>query len=322
MSRVAVAASVSWRTTSHANVIASGTAPLSVQDIQINGIIYPLNWSALSNWTMIVPLSGYSNLLLAQGLDDRGFQIPAATDSIIVTNLVSPVLKPIVINEWMADNAAPGGFADPVDEGFSDWFELFNPNESAVDLSGYFLTDAVLDPIRWQIPNGTIISPRGFLLVWADNETYQNGLGNQGDLHANFQLNRSGEAVALFNPNGTLENAISFGAQDQNVSQGLFPDGEVGAIYSMDNWSPRAPNRLGATPPPQISRYTLRPGGILALECQVFPGRTYRLECKDELTAPNWTPLGGDTTATEPLLVMLDDIEAQPQRYYRLLLLK
>lgn len=152
---------------------------------------------------------------------------------------------PVVISEWMADNAAPNGLADPVDGKFQDWFELYNPNTNAFDLSGYFLTDTLSLPEKWQIPNNTIIAPKGFLIVWADNEPLQNGL--TADLHANFQLSNAGEAIGLFSPDGTPQSTVTFGPQFQNISQGRFPTGNTNQTYwFMTNSTPRSPNAYPA----------------------------------------------------------------------------
>jgi hypothetical protein len=154
----------------------------------------------------------------------------------------NPALAPVpaIINEWMADNAGPNGFPDPADGLFQDWFELFNPNTNVVDLSGYYLTDNLGQPTKFQIPANTFIAPRGYLLVWADNNTGQNGLN--GDLHANFQLSNGGEALGLFAPDGTPQSTVTFDEQLQNVSQGRWPDGDTNGFYFMTNFTPRAAN--------------------------------------------------------------------------------
>jgi len=155
---------------------------------------------------------------------------------------------PAVLNEWMADNAGPDGFPDPADGLFQDWFELYNPNTNVVDLSGYFLTDTLSQPRKFQIPVNTFIQPQGFLLVWADNNPLQNGTGTNGDLHANFQLSSAGEAIGLFAPDGTAQSTVTFGPQIQNVSQGRWPDGNSGgALYFMTNFTPRTSNILNVT---------------------------------------------------------------------------
>ena len=143
-------------------------------------------------------------------------------------NTAAPL--PVFINEWMAANTSFVG--DPADGDFDDWFELYNPNDVAVDLTGYALSDVLTaGGPRWSIPAGTTISPRGFLLVWADNETGQNAT-NRADLHANFQLRQAGEAIGLFAPNGSVADSVTFGNQTNNISEGRWRDGAQD-IYFM-----------------------------------------------------------------------------------------
>src|SRR5207244_8658104 len=139
-----------------------------------------------------------------QGVDNAGRRLANAVDTIVVTNSGPLALKPIVINEWMADNAGPGGVPDPADGLFQDWFELFNPNPTPVELSGLHLTDNLSVPDKWPIPVNTYISGLGFLLVWADGDTTQNavGGGTNVDLHAPFRLSGNSEAIGLFAADG------------------------------------------------------------------------------------------------------------------------
>ena len=102
--------------------------------------------------------------------------------------------SPILINEIMASNTS--SFADPDGE-FDDWIELRNRSGSAVDLSGYYLSDNPLNPRKWKFPDGTVIPENGLLVVWADedNKTYTGGL------HANFKLSKKGETIGLYDNN-------------------------------------------------------------------------------------------------------------------------
>jgi len=254
-------------------------------------------------------------------VDNSGNPVTNATDSITVTNRGTLPPGPVVINEWMADNAGPGGFADALDSLFQDWFELYNPNDVAVNLSGFHLTDNLSLPTKWQIPSNTFIAPHGFLLVWADGDTDQNGFGTQGDLHADFSLSLNGEAIGLFAADGTPQHAVVFGAQSQNISQGLYPDGNTNGVYAMADWSPRTSNRLGVPPVPEIGGITLSPNGTVQFLADVVAGRTYRVDYKDALDTPLWTPLGANRTAADPVLTITDFIGDSPQRFYRLVLL-
>lgn len=307
--------------TTNAQVLMAGTAPLTVKEIEVNGVSQTITWTTLTNWNLTVPLPAFVNFLTFQGVDNYGNPIPNATDSITVTNLGTLAPGPVVINEWMAANAGPGGFADPLDGLFQDWFELYNPNDVAVNLSGFHLTDNLSQPTKWQIPANTVIAPRSFLLVWADSDINQNGFGSYGDLHTSFSLSLSGEALGLSAPDGTPQHQVVFGPQLQNVSQGLFPDGNTNGIFAMTNWSPRASNRFGAPPAPQLAGFKVDTNGAVWFESEVIPNRTYRVEYKDDLNAPSWLPLGGNRTATGPVLTVTDSIADRPQRFYRMVLL-
>jgi hypothetical protein len=96
------------------------------------------------------------------------------------------------------------------------------------------------DQFQYQIPAGYSIPPGGHFLVWADNEASQNST-NSPDLHVNFQLNKAGESLGLFAADGTQIDAVTFGAQTSDVSEGRCPDGG-GSVSSMTTPTPRAAN--------------------------------------------------------------------------------
>ena len=306
--------------TTNDSVTLTGSAPLTVKDIAVNGITLPVTWTSLTDWTVNVPLPAPDNVLFVQGIDNYSHSLTNANASITVTNLGQVALMPVVINEWMASNAGPGGFPDPADGLFQDWFELYNPNDTAVDLAGYYLTDTLLQPAQFTIPANTTIEPHGFLLVWADNETVQNGTGLEGDLHANFKLNSGGEGIALFAPNGTPQHVVAFGPQIQNVSQGLFPDGNTNAVYAMTNWTPRAANQLGVPPSPEISGITMGADGTVTFSAPALADRAYNIEYKEHLTDPYWIPLA-TTRAVNGLVTFTDSTDGNVQRFYRVVLL-
>ena len=158
----------------------------------------------------------------------------------------------VFINEWMAGNTSY--LADPADNDYDDWFELYNPGTNEVDIAGYYLTDSstnglgvVTNKFKYLIPENSahIIPPQGFLLVWADNETSQNTSGGipRGDLHVNFQLSTGGEALGLFAADGTQIDFVLFGQQSNNISEGRYPNGQA-TIYAMTNATPRFPNYI------------------------------------------------------------------------------
>jgi hypothetical protein len=298
--------------TSNSTVTISGTAPIRVRTIEINGVAYPVTWTSTTAWTLTLPLYSGTNLLVIQGVDNYANRLTNALDTITVTNTGPSALQPVTINEWMADNAGTLGFADPADGLFQDWFELFNPNTNSVNLGGFSLTDNLSLPEKFRIPSGTVIAPLGFLLVWADNEPEQNGA--HGHLHVNFQLNTDGEAIGLFSPGGIAQHIVVFEGQIENVSQGLFPDGHTNAFHSMTNWTPRFPNTLGEGMSFTTISYD---NGVATLTWRAIPGRAYRVEFKDELHAPAWTQLGDEVAAVNVTTSVTDSPAPNSYRFYR-----
>ncbi|HXG46860.1 MAG TPA: lamin tail domain-containing protein, partial [Methylomirabilota bacterium] len=222
----------------------------------------------------------------------------------------------VYINEWMAAN--DGFILDPADRDADDWFELYNPNTFAVDLGGYYLTDSLADKFRFRIPdNGHYtIPPGGFLLVWADGETGQNAL-DQPDLHVNFQLRQAGEAIGLFAADGTQIDAVTFAQQQQNVTQGRFPDG-AGTIQILAEPTPR-----GANPDPnpavlEILAIERVDSTQISITVSTVPGRTYRVEYKNSLDEAQWLALGPNRVATGSTLVVTDSTQAGTRRFYRI----
>ena len=235
------------------------------------------------------------------------------------TNNAAPPPLRVTINEWMASNT--GFIPDPADNNYEDWIELFNADDIEADLEDFYLTDTVTNKTKWKIPNGTVIPARGYLLVWADEETSQNGPG--GELHTNFRLGAGGEELALYAPDGQLVDVVSFGPQTPNISQGRFTDGQ-GAIFFMTNPTPRSANSIQiANSPPTLSaiaNQTINEGEILR-----FTGNAADAEAPPQIltfsllapvpagaaVSPNgeftWTPSEAQGPGTFPIALRVHD---------------
>lgn len=122
----------------------------------------------------------------------------------------------IVINELQPSNTTTA--ADPSGQ-FDDWIELYNTSSSAVDVSGFFLTDNDNNLTRWRIPGGTTISGNGYLIIWADADLNQDGL------HADFKLTATGEELILLNSDIEIVDEVEFGEQIGEVSYARQPNG-------------------------------------------------------------------------------------------------
>jgi hypothetical protein len=302
--------------TSNSTVTISGSAPIRVKEIQINGVPYGLVWTSPTTWTLSIPLNSGTNLLAFQGVDNFGTRLTNALDSITVTNTGASAFARVVVNEWVADNAGPRGFADPADGLFQDWFELFNPNTSDITLSGYYLTDnPTQQPAKWRIPTNTVITARGFLLVWADNNTNQNTGVVGSHLHAAFQLSAGGEALGLFAPDGvTPQSIVHFGSQGENISEGWYPDGATNNLVSMRRPTPKAPNLYIGDP--RFTSITLE-AGLLSFTWESFPGQTYRLEYTTDLSTGIWEFDGPPVTASNNPTSTTRVVPIDTARFYR-----
>ena len=141
----------------------------------------------------------------------------------------------VVINELMAANTK--SIVDPQGD-HEDWLELHNVTNNTVVLTGMYLTDKMDNPKKWKFPDNTVIPPKGYLIVWLDED----GKATEG-LHANFKLSRNGETVMLL---GTDENGnqvldtITFEQQERDTAIGRYPNA-TGA-FQVVKMTPGKPN--------------------------------------------------------------------------------
>ncbi|PTN06757.1 OadG family transporter subunit [Mangrovibacterium marinum] len=80
----------------------------------------------------------------------------------------------------------------------SSWLEIVNSSYSKVNIGGCYLTDDQKNPKKYWIPNNsqeTVISPRGFIVFFAD------GKPSRGIFHLNFHL-EAGKSIYLYDANG------------------------------------------------------------------------------------------------------------------------
>ena len=296
-------------------VTLTGTAPIRIRSLQLNGIDLPVTWTSVTTWSASVPLLNATNALTLTGLDSQGVMIPglSASTTIRYTGSVSEPVR-VVINEWMADNASTLADLSSGSPKYSDWFELYNGGTSPASLAGYFLTDTLSNLGQFKIPAGYVVPPGGFLLVWADNQPGQNGPGIP-DLHVNFQLAAKGEAIGLFAPDGTAVDTVTFGPQTADVSEGRWPDGGS-LVVSQSRPTPLAAN-LAPIVAPQLDWRAVGTGG-LHLEWGSVAGFQYAVEATDRIEATTWTLVAPTVSGTGGLQHLEVPMEASGARFLRL----
>lgn len=121
----------------------------------------------------------------------------------------------IVINEFSASNATQIEDVDYSD--YSDWIELYNAGATAINIKGYYITDNLAKPDKWEITESITIDAGGYILIWAD--------GNESGLHTSFKLSADGEEIGLYNANLILQDSVIYSEQRSDVSCGRKTDG-------------------------------------------------------------------------------------------------
>jgi len=143
-----------------------------------------------------------------------------------------------LITEFLASNDA--GLVDEDGES-SDWIELHNAGDTALDLTGWHLTDDSGDLTQWAFPAETL-NPGEYLVVFASNKD-RAVAGNE--LHTNFKLSASGEYLALVQQDGTtvaFEYAPEYPAQSTDVSYGLVAPEQGAAAGFLTTPTPGTSN--------------------------------------------------------------------------------
>lgn len=121
----------------------------------------------------------------------------------------------VYISEIMAsnDDVVASSTAD-----YTDWIEIYNSSAEVVDLSGYGLSDNLGRARKWQFPQGTVIMPGEYKLIWCDGNTEAN---TAAEPHTSYGLAKiGGYSVVLSDPTGKILDKIVLPEVPTNVSYG------------------------------------------------------------------------------------------------------
>ena len=116
--------------------------------------------------------------------------------ALLSTLFIGVSLADPIISEFVARNTS--GIKDE-DGVRSDWIEIYNPDASAVNLNGWYLTDEKTNLVKWQFPS-TPLAAGARIVVYASGKDRSTA---GSELHTNFSLSSTGEYLALVKPNGT-----------------------------------------------------------------------------------------------------------------------
>ncbi|MGB0644907.1 MAG: lamin tail domain-containing protein, partial [Akkermansiaceae bacterium] len=146
---------------------------------------------------------------------------PFLTAAALIFGVSSPraIAAPVLV-EFMASNDS--SLYDE-DGQSSDWIEIFNPDPTSADISGWFLTNDPTELDKWELPSGVVLPSGGSLIVFASNKDR-----DVGELHTNFKLSKeSGGYLALIEGDGqTVANGYTdYPEQFDDISYGLAQTG-------------------------------------------------------------------------------------------------
>ena len=194
------------------------------------------------------------------------------------------------INELMPANR--GSVSTPGDSPL-DWVELVNLDTEAVDLTGWALTDDWREPQAAPLPDGIVLAPGEYLLLWLDPEASVDGAVQLG-------LAREGEAIRLFDPRGEEADLLGYPELRVDEAWARIPDG-VGEAEAMPRGTPGVGNGRVAE---QTVRLVLEGDSWRYLDGGAIPdggmaGSWTTADFDDSTWSEGEAPLGyGDTQVT------------------------
>jgi hypothetical protein len=220
-----------------------------------------LDFNYKDGWRSITDGEGFSLTIIdaanpdPNSWDEKDFWRPSAyeggspgeDDSGIIPNPGA-----IVINEILAHAHAEA----------SDWIELHNTTDTAINIGGWFLSDSKKNLFKYKISNGTIIGPDGYLVLYEDLN-----FGNENDpaCYEPFALSENGEQLYLSSTKNSVltgyRDIEEYGASETGVSFGRYykPDTDNYNFVAMEENTPGSANSYPKVGPIVISEIMYNP---------------------------------------------------------------
>ena len=129
----------------------------------------------------------------------------------------------LVINEICASSITT---LKDGDGEYPDWIELHNTSSKAIDLSNYALSDSADSLVKWRFPQGAVIEPGGYYVVYASGK--DKGPDSTGWPHASFKLRSNGETVILSDVQGRMIDLVTYDLLEADTSWGRDEEGTSG----------------------------------------------------------------------------------------------
>jgi hypothetical protein len=220
---------------------AGGTIVLSDRSaIEVNRVTYSAQAQGVSQGRLPDNSATITNFVFSPS--------PGASNYVVAYN--GPYLNEILArNHSVITNAA--GHT-------SDWVELYNPLDTAFDLSGFRLDTAKAGVGQWIFPAGVIIPSHGHRIIYCDG-TLGPSITNETELNASIFLHSDHETVYLFDPANHIVDTVEYGPQPQDLSIG-----RAGATWTLlatptPGASNTAPATLGSASGVRINEWLANP---------------------------------------------------------------
>lgn len=195
----AVDGPVTFSTTNNL-VVLTGTAPVGVKTMTLNGVAYPVTWTSATNFLIRVVVNpGFNNLVL-QGIDRLGNALIDSSYALTV-EYTGPAADPIgalVISEVMYAADLPG----------AQFIEIVNRSSQNFDLWNWRV-----DGVNLTFPAGSIITNGQTVLLAQNRATFIAAYGSR-PLFALFggNLSAQGQSLMLIRP-GTFGDELIDGVR-------------------------------------------------------------------------------------------------------------
>ncbi|MFH1313811.1 MAG: lamin tail domain-containing protein [Candidatus Eisenbacteria bacterium] len=138
-----------------------------------------------------------------------------------------------------------------VSRGDPDWVEIYNPNDTAIDVGGFLVYDDGTADDEYSLPAGTTVPAGGYLVLDCDD------LGT--GLNTNFKLSAGGESIFLEDGSHNLIDTVTFPALDEGTSYGRMTDGSDQWTVLTTPTRGAANDGIAPNAPPDISSVTRSP---------------------------------------------------------------
>lgn len=157
--------------------------------------------------------------------------------------------------------------------GQDDWIELHNAGGNDIDLTGWYLSDDVDNPLGYTLPDLTV-KAGGYAVIYASDSTRPSGKPYVG-----FGLSGSGETLILSDPNGVVYDVFHTGALRSGVTSGRLAgsDGRVFFASASKGYSNDSPAYSGYVSEPLFSNRELyhSSGFELSISCRTAGATIY-----------------------------------------------